>query len=144
VNTTLNREHGKKRRLVRGANRLLGCAAVAGGLSMIPLAVGAHPAGATLWSGSVTLNGAIQCPAYGGPFDTVKWVWVSGSNGDSGWASHGSGERVAYSFAMNHVPSGGAENVTVEVGCAATGQHNASFGVNRPVVGSYATRNITF
>lgn len=102
------------------------------------------PAGAWVWSSDVTLNGSIECPAYGGPSDVPTWVWVQGNTGDQGWASLGGGYSRPYSFNMTHVPSGSAEQVQVRVGCAVTGEHIASFGVQRPLAGSYATRNITF
>jgi hypothetical protein len=102
------------------------------------------PAGAWVWSSDVTLNGSIECPAWGGPYDVPTWVWVQGNTGDQGWASLGGGYSRPYSFNLTHVPSGHAEQVQVRVGCSVTGQHNANFGVQRPLVGSYATVNITF
>lgn len=133
---------------VRGKSRLRR-AAVAGVLavgtitSMLTAAAGA----ANAWPGDphVILNGRISCPAWGGPYDTVQWAWVDvspDSYRNTGWASLGSGGTTKpYTREMWNVGTGG-ETVTVKYGCAASGEHRTTFGLNRPAIGIYATRNI--
>ncbi len=103
------------------------------------------PAQASPWDPHVILNGRISCPAWGGPFDSVQWAWVQvgpDSTGNTGWASLGAGSTTRpYSRDMTRVGTGG-ETVTVRYGCSATGAHQTTFGLNRPAVGIYATRNI--
>jgi hypothetical protein len=101
----------------------------------------AEAAHAWAWDSNVTLQGHISCPAWGGPFDHVNWMYVQGNTGDAGWAWLGGGYNSPYSFAMHHVP-GGSEYVIVSYGCSASGSHSTGFGVSRPAVGTSATRNI--
>jgi hypothetical protein len=90
----------------------------------------------------VTLAGDIQCPAWGGPYDRVNWVWVDATHSTDGWASlSGTGRVKKYSRHLNNVPLGG-DRVEVRYGCSASGPHRTSFTVYRPNVGSTATRNI--
>lgn len=112
--------------------RLAGLALTAstmGGLA----ATDAAPASAWAWSGSVTLQGSSMC----GALNPTTWVWVSASNGESGWATAGSGR---YSFNFKRVPTSG---MTVRVNYGnSTFKCTDSFGVNRPAVGTSATRNL--
>ena len=99
-------------------------------------------ADAYAWDSHVRLQGRIGC-TYAAS-NTVKWAWVSASNGESGWASLGSGGMTrGYSFQFNRVPTS-TMSVTVTWGCSIDGQHRTSFGVNRPTAGTAATRNICY
>jgi hypothetical protein len=122
----------------------LRAAVSAGALSAavaLPLAT-AGPAQAWPWSPSVTLNGRIGCTY--ATSNTVGWAWVSASDGESGWASLGSGGMTrSYSFAFSRVPTS-TMSVTVKWGCTTDGQHSTTFGVNRPSTGTTATRDICY
>lgn len=100
------------------------------------------PANAWPWDPTVTLNGKIGCNY--STSNTVQWAWVSSSDGESGWASLGSGGITRpYSFTFHHAPTS-TMTVTVNWGCAVDGKHSTSFGVNRPAVGETATRDICY
>src|SRR5689334_15884347 len=85
---------GKQRALGRFSAIFVVAAALLGAV-----AFHTEPAKAWLWSGDVTLQGNSHC---GLPATT--WVWVQSPNGESGWATNGSGR---YSFNFHRVPSGG-------------------------------------
>ncbi|MCX4692737.1 hypothetical protein [Streptomyces sp. NBC_01408] len=115
-------------------------AGVLAATALVPLT--AVPAQAWPNSGSVLLNGRIGCNY--STSNTVKWAWVSASNGESGWASLGSGGMTrSYKFQFNRVPTS-TMTVTVKWGCATDGEHSTRFGVNRPATGTTATRNICY
>ena len=101
----------------------------------------AAPAGATAWDPHVALTGRATCS----PFITsqVTWMWVSASNGEQGWATlSGSPTNTrGYRFDLYRVGTGGT-TVTVTWGCSGFDQGKTTFGVNRPAVGVYATRNL--
>ncbi|MFE9632421.1 hypothetical protein [Streptomyces sp. NPDC006463] len=115
-------------------------AAVLAATALVPLAATSAQAWPT--SGSVRLQGKIGCNYAAS--NTVKWAWVSGSNGESGWAALGSGGMTRpYSFQFNRVPTS-TMTVTVKWGCATDGEHSTQFGLNRPATGTTATRNICY
>jgi hypothetical protein len=132
----------------QGQKKLIGRKAAGAALALAALGgagvATAQPAHAWLTSSRVVLGGSIQCPAYGGPFDKVTWVWVDAARSSDGWASHwGNGRVKQYQFTLNNVPGpGSSDSVTIRYGCSASGQHSTSFGVNRPKAGEYQTRNI--
>jgi hypothetical protein len=100
-------------------------------------------ANAWAWDPHVIINGSVSCPwtLLG---DHVQWAWVSASDGEAGWAYLGpesSSKSRYYAFDFWRIGTGGAW-VTVTYGCSAVGQRSTSFGVNRPAVGNYASRNI--
>lgn len=96
--------------------------------------IGSTPDRSEAWatSGNVTLQGrAIACSG------AATWVWVEGSNGERGWATQAGGN---YRFNFRNVPT---RTMTVRVnfgrpGCSRT----TTFGLNRPSVGTSATRNV--
>ena len=109
----------------------------------VTAAVATPKAQAWPWSSQVVLNGTITAPwtLLG---DQVTWAWVSASDGESGWAWLGAPTSKwsrPYSFTFTRVPYSGMW-VTVTAGTAVVGQRQSSFGVSRPTVGQYATRNI--
>jgi hypothetical protein len=117
-------------------------------LATSALAVGASlaaapaPASAYSWDPHVLLQGKIGCNY--STSNVVKWAWVSGSNGESGWASLGGGGMTRpYSFQFNRVPTS-TMNVTVNWGCSTSGSQTTSFGLNRPSSSGTATRNICY
>ena len=101
--------------------------ALAGGLALAPT-----PAGAWAWSPNVTLQGTSVCRSV-----KTGWVWVQASNGESGWATNGTGN---YRFNFTRVPTSGM-SVTVNFGNG-NNRCSTSFGVNRPTTGTSATRNV--
>lgn len=111
-------------------------------LGAVLLSVGrTTPANAWTWSPTVQLNGKIGCNY--ATSNTVKWAWVAASDGESGWASLGSGGMTRpYSFTFHRAP--GSMSVTVNWGCSIDGNHSTSFAVYRPNVGTTATRNICY
>ncbi len=115
---------------IRGAMVTVGLISslVAGGISVHQ----ATPADAWPTSGTVTLQGTSICAGRG-----TTWVWVSANNGESGWATNGTGR---YSFKFSRIGSGG-NTVTVNYGNS-TFKCTDTFGVQRPAVGSSATRNL--
>ena len=116
---------------------------IACGVAVVSAALGvAAPSGAWPGSPSVILNGRVQCPAYGGPFDTVEWMWMAPSYSRAGWATRASGYVQSYSFKLDSVPFGRPDWIDVKYGCSATGQHETWIPVSRPTIGSYTTRNI--
>lgn len=108
---------------------LISAAAVSvGGLAILTPAT----AGAWAWDPNVTLQGTSVCAGRG-----TTWVWVSASNGERGWATNGTGR---YSFRFARVGTGGT-TVTVNYGNS-TFRCTDTFGLNRPAVGTTATRNV--
>jgi hypothetical protein len=100
------------------------------------------PAHAWPWDGTVKLSGKIGCNY--ATSNTVQWAWVAGSDGESGWASLGSGGVTRpYSFTF-HRASAGTTTVKINWGCAVDGSHSTSFGLNRPAVGEGVTRDICY
>jgi len=92
----------------------------------------ASQAGATAWNPNVTLKGrAIACSS------SATWVWVEASNGERGWATQPGGN---YNFNFKRVPTSGM-TVTVKFGNSVCSR-SATFGLNRPTVGTTATRNV--
>lgn len=122
---------------------LTGAAIAIGVVTLSLTATGS--ANAWPWDPHVILNGGISCPACRGPRDTVQWAWVTvapDSHRNTGWVSLGSGGTTRlYTREMWNVGTGG-ETVTVKYGCAVTGEHRTTFGLNRPATGIHATRNI--
>jgi hypothetical protein len=112
------------------------------GVSMLAsLAVGpTSSASAWAWDPKVTLNGRATCsPGIG---STVEWMWVSASNGESGWATlSGSGITRQYQFSFKRIPTTGVV-VNIEYGCRHMGSSRTRFGLQRPAVGNWATRNL--
>ena len=101
-------------------------------LSTLTLIGPDNPAGATAWNPTVTLQGSAICKS-----SRATWVWVEASNGERGWATNGSG---AYRFTFRRVPTSG---MTVRVNYGnSTFSCTTKFGVNRPAVGTTATRNV--
>lgn len=99
------------------------------------------PASAWAWSPTVQLKGKIGCNY--ATSNSVKWVWVAAGDGESGWASLGTGSMTrSYSFTFHRAP--GSMRVTVNWGCAIDGNHSTSFTVLRPKVGTIATRNVCY
>ncbi len=120
-----------RRRTAGAARGLLLLAAIV--LSTLTLIGPSNTAGAYAWNPTVTLQGSARCN-----FTKTTWVWVEGSNGERGWATNGTG---GYRFTFKRVPTSG---MTVRVNF---GQRNsnctAKFGLNRPTVGTSATRNVS-
>jgi hypothetical protein len=132
-------EQGVRRSMFR---RIIMQSAIALGLAAGPMAAFTIPAHAWAWDSTVTLGGKAECNY--STSNTVRWAWVSGSDGESGWASLGSGGMDRpYSFTFHHVPSNGM-TITVNWGCAIDGSHSTSFGLKRPTVGEGATRNVCY
>ena len=106
---------------------------VASVVAFTALAVAApSQAHAWAWSPSVTLQGSSICAGRG-----TTWVWVEASNGERGWATYGTGN---YRFNFTRVPTSG---ITVRVNYGnSTFKCTDSFGVQRPAVGTTATRNV--
>lgn len=101
----------------------------------------ASPAQAWSWDPHVVLNGKVGCNY--ATSNTVTWMYVQGSNGEGGYARlSGSGMTRSYAFDFYRAPS--SMSVTVSWGCAIDGRHQTSFGVARPAVNVYATRNICY
>lgn len=101
-------------------------------LASATFAAPATPAGAWANNSNVTLQGSSVCKS-----SKTTWVWVEGSNGERGWATNGSGR---YHFAFKRVPTSG---MTVRVNFGnSTFSCTTSFGLNRPAVGTNATRNV--
>ncbi len=100
-----------------------------GGASLVGTAPSAD---AWAWDPNVTLRGrAIACSS------AATWVWVEGSNGERGWATQPGGN---YSFRFTRVPTSGM-TVKVNFGNRLCSK-STSFGLNRPTVGTSATRNV--
>lgn len=122
----------------RRPTRTQALAAKAAGLVLVIAAstlgfIGSAPsASAWAWDPSVTLQGrAIACSS------NATWVWVQASNGEAGWATQSGGN---YRFNFRRVPTSGM-SVTVRFGnnlCS----RSTSFGLNRPAIGTTATRNV--
>jgi hypothetical protein len=108
--------------------------AVAAGSVVGAAAISAQPASAWAWSGSVTLQGTSWC----GAGNNSTWVWVSASNGEQGWATNGTGR---YKFDFKNIPTSGT-TVTVTYGNRGFNCKD-TFGVQRPTVGTSATRNLS-
>jgi hypothetical protein len=136
--------HGRAQGRVRRAALKVTAGAALTGAAFAGVLASAPPANAWPWSPKVILGGSIQCPAWGGPFDNVAWMWVAPNYSSSGFANHrGAGRVQQYQFTLDRVPGGfGYDGVLVRYGCTASGTHETSFGVNRPKVGEYQTRNI--
>src|SRR6202012_2869059 len=84
------------------------------------------PANAWAWSSTVQLKGKIGCTY--ATSNTVKWAWVAAGDGESGWATLGSGGMTRpYSFTFHRAP--GSMSVKVNWGCATDGNHSTSFTV---------------
>lgn len=125
------------------ARRVAAASALGCAITAAAVALPSAQASATPWDPHVVLNGSISCPAYGGPFDRIGWAWVSASNGESGWAQLGpAGYSRSYRTDFWSIPYGRSVSVTVTYGCSASGTHSTTFGLSRPTVGIYATRNI--
>ncbi len=106
--------------------------ALAAGAGLSLAASLTSPAEAWPWDPNVTLQGSSHC---GVPATT--WVYVKASNGEQGWATNGAGH---YKFNFHHVGTGG---ITVHVTYGEPGWScHDDFGVNRPAVGTSATRNL--
>jgi hypothetical protein len=103
-------------------------AVVAGGLAVTPSPVGAWPN-----DPHVTLQGRALCG--GRP---ATWVWVESSNGERGWATQPGGN---YEFRFEHAPTT-TMTVTVKLGITGWECIPARFGVNRPAIGTTATRHV--
>lgn len=122
----------------------LAAAMIVGTLVLVG-AVATPKASAWSWSSNVTLNGTISAPwtLLG---DQVQWAWVAAGDGECGWAYLGSAtsnHSRAYSFDFARVPfAGTCVTVTAEGSVTALGQRQTSFWLYRPVVGTYATRNV--
>jgi hypothetical protein len=100
------------------------------------------PAHAWAWDPTVKLSGKIGCNY--ATSNQVKWAWVSSSDGESGWASLGSGSMTRpYSFTFHKAPTS-TMTVKANWGCSLDGTHSKSFGVNRPSVGEGATRDLCY
>jgi hypothetical protein len=82
---------------------------------------------------NVTLKGRALC---GGK--PATWVWVEASNGEHGWATQPGGN---YEFRFHHVPTSTLQ-VTVKLGITGWECKPAKFGVNRPAIGTSATRHV--
>jgi len=104
------------------------------------IGVSGSTASASPWDPHVALTGRATCsPAIS---STVQWMWVSASNGEQGWATlSGSGITKSYRFDFYRVGTGGT-TVTIKYGCTSMGESKSVFGLNRPAVGSYTTRNL--
>jgi len=109
---------------------------VAGAMLATVTAVGfgtsASPAEAWPWNPTVTLQGRSVCAS-----SASTWVYVIGSNGEQGWATNGSGN---YRFTFRRVPSSGM-TVRVNYGTR-TFRCTDTFGLQRPAIGTTATRNV--
>ena len=115
----------------RTTKKLAGLALAAATLTGFA-AADATPASAWAWNPSVTLQGSSICAA-----SATTWVWVSASNGEAGWATAGRGH---YSFTFKSVPTKG---MTVRVNYGnSTFKCTDSFGLNRPTIGTSATRDV--
>ena len=98
------------------------------------------PAAASPWDPHVALTGRATCsPAVG---STINYMWVSASDGEQGWATlSGSGITRSYRFDFYRIPTSGT-TVTIKYGCTTWSESKNVFGLRRPAVGSYATRNL--
>ncbi len=125
MNTTLTTARPHPMRLVVAIAIL--CASVISVLGVAP-----KQADAWAWNPTVNLKGrAIACSS------SATWVWIEGGNGERGWATQPGGN---YHFRFNRVPSSGM-NVTVKFGNRVCTKQT-TFRVNRPAVGTTATRNV--
>ncbi len=111
--------------------RLLFAGALAVGASGLATAAPAH---AWLWSGSAQLQGTSWC----GVGNPTTWVWVSAPNGESGWATSGTGR---YYKSFSRVPSGGM-TVTINYGNSTFKCHDSVY-VRRPLTGTGLTVNLS-
>lgn len=118
---------GISRRSLRSVAGLLLLMGATLGTNFVP-----SQAGATAWNPTVTLQGTSVCAGRG-----TTWVWVQASNGERGWATNGTGR---YRFTFRRVPTSGM-TVTVNYGNSTFSCRDA-FGLNRPTVGTSATRNV--
>ena len=110
---------------------LLSCALVLGSFGGLA-AASAPSAHAWLWSGSAQLSGTSVCAGRG-----TTWVWVQAPNGESGWATSGTGR---YYKNFNSVPAGGM-NVTINYGNSTFRCTDTVF-VRRPLTGTGLTVNL--
>lgn len=119
--------------------RIVTRAAIAIGLAAGPMIVTTAPAYAWSWSSQVTLTGTVKVIYHPG----ITGVYVSGSDGEKGWASLGSGNGYsrAYSFKFNNVPGGSGITVNWTV-YTSNGNFSNHFGVARPATGANAVRDL--
>lgn len=119
--------------------RIAARVAIAIGLVAGPLVAASVPAQAWSWSSQVTLTGTVKVIYHPG----ITGVYVSGSDGEHGWASLGSGNGYsrAYSFKFYNVPGGSGiwVNWTVYTN---NGSFSNGFGVARPSTGANAVRDL--
>lgn len=113
-------------------------AALAAG-STAAICVGAAPqANAWSWSSQVTLTGTVKVVYHPG----ITGVYVSGSDGESGWATIGGGQySSSYYFKFYHVGGGSGTQVNWTV-YTNNGTFSNSFGVARPTTGANAVRDL--
>lgn len=118
--------------------KIIARAAIAIGLGAAPLIAIATPAHAWSWSSQVTLTGTAKVLYHPG----ITGVYVSGSDGEHGWATLGSGywDR-SYYFKFYNVPGGSGINVTWTV-YTDNGSFSNHFGVARPATGANAVRDL--
>jgi hypothetical protein len=127
---------------VIGRIRATLCVAAMLAAALVLAPVRAVPAHAWAWDPTVTLSGKVGCNYAAS--NTVQWAWISGSDGESGWASlKAGGITRPYSFTFHKVPTS-SMTVKVNWGCSIDGSHTTSFGLNRPAVGEGATRDICY
>lgn len=121
---------GNRRRRRMGLALAVGLAC----LASLPVA-----ANGWAWSSHVTLQGSVECRW--GLAQNLTGLYLSASNGEKGWATlEGTGYKRKYSYRFTNVPSSGM-SVTASVGCK-TLSYKTTFGVQRPAIGTTATRHI--
>lgn len=130
-------------RWTRRGLRYVAAAALAATAAFGVGAVNPSQASASPWDPHVALTGRVSCPAFGGPRQKVDWVWMQADNGESGFASLGSGSLTRqYRKDFYRVPYGRSTKVTVRFGCSVIGGGTRTVYVSRPRIGSYTTINI--
>lgn len=118
----------------------------------------ATPASAWPWDSHVHVSGHIDC----GSIDNAQWMWWWTSNGESGWANLSAWTGISrwvwpirefraitvktYNLDLWNVPNSGT-TLSYTIGCGNqwlgfTGQFTQGFGVQRPAIGTSATRHI--
>ena len=119
--------------------KILARTAIAAALAAGPMLATTVPAHAWAWSSQVTLTGTVKSATHG----AIQRVYVSGSDGEKGWATLGSGTYSrSYSFKFYNVPGGVGipkVNWTVDTSIGSFGNH---FGVARPATGANAVRDL--
>ena len=114
-------------------------AAVTAALGILPLVALCTPAEAWSWSAQVTLTGTVKVIYHPG----ITGVYVSGSDGEHGWATLGAGNSYsrAYWFKFYHVPGGSGIHVNWTVHTS-NGNFSNNFGLARPRTGANAVRDL--